>query len=447
MHEVRDPLHVFVHYDDDEKAVINSAAYQRLRHIHQLAMTYLVYPGASHKRFEHCLGVMELAGRIYDQVTRPDKLTDELRDVVPTPGDRSHHYWRMVVRMAALCHDTGHLPFSHAAEDELLPPGWDHERITWEIVHSPQMAPIWERMRPKPEPGDVAKIALGPRKVEKFGFDLAFDEWEAILAEMIVGDAFGADRMDYLLRDSLHTGVVYGRFDHNRLIETLRVLHRPPQDRSEGGADEERREPALGCERGGLQSAEALLLARYFMFAQVYYHPTRLAYNEHLKDFLLEWLPERQFPVDVDSHLTHDDNEVLDAIRVAARDSALPGHDAALRIVERRHFKVAYESGADDTGRAVQAIAQAAAGEFGPALVRHGASPRRGAPPDFPVLERDGSSASSLALSEVLRRLPASRDEYVLVDPDIRENAKKWTRQERERVVAEAQAIETEEDR
>src|SRR5919204_4745784 len=154
VHEVRDPIHVFVHYDDDEQAVIDSAPFQRLRSIHQLALSYLVYPGATHKRFEHSLGVMYLAGRIYDVVTRQDKVTDEIRDVVPTAGSdpRGHSYWRSALRMAALCHDTGHLPFSHAAEDDLLPDGWDHERITWEISTPRCSPPSGTRSSPNPTP-------------------------------------------------------------------------------------------------------------------------------------------------------------------------------------------------------------------------------------------------------------------------------------------------------
>ena len=73
IHEIRDPIHVFIRLDSDERKVLNSPPFQRLRHIHQLALTYLVYPGATHKRFEHSLGVMELASRIYDVVTEPEK--------------------------------------------------------------------------------------------------------------------------------------------------------------------------------------------------------------------------------------------------------------------------------------------------------------------------------------------------------------------------------------
>ena len=111
-------------------------------------------------------------------------------------------------------------------------------------------------------PKHVAKLALGPKEMR----EEAFSAWETILSEIIVGDAFGVDRMDYLLRDSLHTGVAYGRFDHFRLVDTLRILPMPP---SGDGDDEESEALGLGIEVGGIQSAEALLLARYFMYSQV----------------------------------------------------------------------------------------------------------------------------------------------------------------------------------
>jgi len=385
VHEVRDAVHVFIAFDDDERAVIDSGPFQRLRDIHQLALSYLVYPGASHKRFEHSLGVMELASRIYDVVTRPDKITDEVRDVVPAVGQRDHDYWRSVVRMAALCHDLGHLPFSHAPEDDLLPEGWDHERITREIIHSNEMIDVLGSFRPKIDPDDVVKLALGPKKVEKLRLGLDFTPLDGILAEMIVGDAFGADRMDYLLRDSLHTGAVYGRFDHHRLIDTLRIIPSAPREEGEeGGAGD----PQLGCERGGLYSAEALVLARYFMFAQVYFHPTRLAYNEHLKDFLKAWLEHDTFPTDCDGHLSFSDSRVLVAIDDATADSAHPGHAHARRIVKRDHFKVAYQRHPEDPAGLVAALSEHVASEFDPVLVRYGASPKRGDPPEFSVRER-----------------------------------------------------------
>jgi len=271
-HEFRDPIHTFISLRTDERRVVDSRPFQRLRHIHQLALTYLIYPGATHKRFEHSLGVMHLASRIFDAVTAAENIFDEsVRKIIPDEDGK--RYWRSVLRTAALCHDLGHLPFSHAAEDQLLPNGYDHERLTKDIISSPEMLEIWETMTPRLRSDDIIKLAIGPKKAEP----LELDTWESILAEIIIGDAFGADRMDYLLRDSYHAGVEYGKFDHNRLINTLRILPLSYADTDE---------PALGLESGGLESSEGLMVARYFMYRQVYLHPIRRVYDIHLIDFL-----------------------------------------------------------------------------------------------------------------------------------------------------------------
>ena len=121
MHELRDPIHVFIHLDDAERVVINSPHFQRLRYIHQLALTYHLYPGATHRRFEHSLGVMELAARIFDVVTARDHVDNETFNALkPLQCKCKLSYWRRVLRMAALCHDLGHLPFSHAGKNYCL---------------------------------------------------------------------------------------------------------------------------------------------------------------------------------------------------------------------------------------------------------------------------------------------------------------------------------------
>ena len=188
LHEIRDPLHVFIKLNNDERRVLDSRPFQRLRDIHQLAMTYLVYPGATHKRFEHSLGVMELAGRIFDVITSPVNVLPAIRDSLrELQEEKDLGYWRQVLRMSALCHDIGHLPFSHAAEADLLPPGWDHERITRELIYSPELTAIWAKMTPPVRPDDIAKLATGPK--EPAGND--FTPWEALLSQIIVGTAFG----------------------------------------------------------------------------------------------------------------------------------------------------------------------------------------------------------------------------------------------------------------
>ena len=310
-HETRDSIHGFIKLDSDERRVLDSPPVQRLRHIHQLAMSYLVYPGATHKRFEHSLGVMELAGRVFDVLTAQDNIHDSVRQTVMNLTDEQKAYWRRVLRMAALCHDIGHLPFSHAAEKELLPEGRSHESITADLIRSDLMAEIWEALTPPLRPLDIAKISVG----QKYMAGETFTDWELLLYEIIGGDSFGVDRMDYLLRDSHHAGVAYGKFDHLRLIETMRVLPVSQQDDS----------PALGVESGGIHSTEALLLARYFMFMQVYCHPVRVAYDLHLKEFLLDWLPGGKFPQEWDCLKTLTDDRFSAELRMQPRTSPRMG--------------------------------------------------------------------------------------------------------------------------
>lgn len=216
-HEIRDAIHIFIRLDTDERSIVDSRPVQRLRHIQQLALTNLVYPGATHKRFEHSLGVMELAGRVFDVLTRKE-LREKIRKAFPIDlrDEGLCKYWRRVVRLAALCHDIGHLPFSHAAEKDLPPAEWDHERITRALLETKEMQDLFSRMRPPVATEDVVKVAIGPRKAR----DLKFDDWQTILSEIIVNDAFGVDRMDYLLRDSHHAGVGYGRFDHYPSVDS-----------------------------------------------------------------------------------------------------------------------------------------------------------------------------------------------------------------------------------
>jgi HD superfamily phosphohydrolase len=431
--EIRDPLHVFVRLDAPEQKVLNSPPFQRLRSIHQLALTYLVYPGATHRRFEHSLGVMELASRIFDVVTDPRNVAhDEAREAIPDEKD-TVNYWRRVLRLAALCHDLGHLPFSHAAEDELLPEGVDHESISRAHILSDEMRAIWEEMKPPVKPEDIALLAVGPVAGE------TVQPWQAILSEIIAGDVFGADRMDYLLRDSLHTGVAYGRFDHHRLIDTLRLL--PSSPTPTDGDETQAREPTLGVTEGGVQSAEALLLARYFSFSQVYFHRVRRIYDIHLKDFLKEWRRDHGgfLPHEPAEHLKLTDNDVTVALYREARDGEEPLRTLARRVVERgQRFKMVYSPTPED--RAVNAdagkqVAAALAERYESEAVRHDEYGKPTSPFDFPVLNRDGRVVSSTGASEVLVQVPTARFDYVFLGPQHFDEGEAWVKANRAEII------------
>ena len=430
-HEIRDAVHVFVRLDSQERRVVDSPAFQRLRHVHQLALTHLVYPGATHRRFEHSLGVMELAGRVYDVIVAERNRDARARGVFPA-GEDQLRYWRRVLRMAALCHDLGHLPFSHAAERQLLPTGRTHESLTVDLIRSDQMREIWEAVTPPLRADDIAKLAVGPKELK----DETFDPWQRILGEIIVGDSFGVDRMDYLLRDSLHAGVVYGKFDQYRLIDTLRVL---PESEEDGA------EPVLGIDQGGLQSAEGMLLARYFMYSQVYFHPVRRAYDKHLQNFLIAWLGEQGLPTDLDEFLRLTDNEVLVEINLAASDPSHRAHDPARRIVQRGHFRVLYERNPHDSDKnpeAGKAVYSAACKQFGRDSFRHDRYRQKGSATGFPVRCRDERIVSSLLCSEALSKLPRVNVDYVFVAPEVQETAKEWLRCNLENIIVQMEVDE-----
>lgn len=422
--EIRDAVHGFVLVEREEWPVLDSPLLQRLRDVHQLGMTYLVYPGASHKRFEHSLGVMDMAGRVYDVITRPENrkhfAPEILREVQETSGLL---YWRRVVRMAGLCHDIGHPPFSHAAENEILPSRVRHEHVTVRLILSSEMRGLWDNMVPPINPLHIAKVAVG----KEFLPDEDFTEWERILHDIIGHDALGVDRMDYLLRDSRHTGVSYGLFDQLRLLDTVRVL---PDPQRNPGANE------LGIEQGGIHAAEGLYLARYFMFMQVYNHPVRKAYDLHLQDFIRGAVGRLQAGLSWDSLRDFTDTHLMSKVRRAARNANARGHDAARRIVDRDHFRRVYEvtpaqvdAGDDLFDEVKQALSKA----LGDAEIKEYSRLGEGRPiVEFPIEMSDGAIRSPGSVSETFARLPISEVAYLFVDKSVREAAASVVRKIRE---------------
>jgi len=322
----RDPVHGFIRADALEAALINSRPVQRLRFIHQLGFTFLVFPGAEHSRFSHVLGAMHLAGRLYDALCAKS-------DGLLPPGGRSRE--RRLVRAAALLHDLGHAPFSHSAE-ELFAGGIDHEEMTRRLLALPEIEDLFTRHGDGLTPGDVARLLAGDGPPT-----------DRLLARLISGE-LDVDKMDYLLRDSLYCGVRYGSFDLERLLDTVLPL-----------ADPETGLWGIGVEEGGVHALEALVMARYYMFTQVYFNVTGKALELHLNQWLLE--NGERWAADPDAFLRQDDVSVWAAMR---RSGSLH----ARAIVEREHFPVAFETrehlSKDDKER-FEALLPELAGRFG----------------------------------------------------------------------------------
>ncbi len=313
----RDPIHGFIRADELETALIQSRPMQRLRFIRQLGWTFLVFPGAEHSRFSHVLGTMHLAGRVYDA------LAAKSGGRVPA-GRRSLE--RRLVRVAALLHDVGHAPFSHSAEDLFAEP-IDHEEMTRRLIDAPELQEIFDRHGAGLDGRQVQQVLSrgteGPRQ----------------LLSDIVTSELDVDKMDYLRRDSLYCGVEYGSYDLERLIDTVAPIEDPTG------------QWRIGVDYGGVHALEALVMARYYMFTQVYFNVTGKAMELHYA----EWLRAAgiRWPAEAEAFLQHDDVSVYETMRRSQNRHARA-------LVERERYALAFETGehltADEQRRLAELI-------------------------------------------------------------------------------------------
>lgn len=234
--EFRDPIHGFIPIYEEELAIVNSPIFQRLRSIKQLSFAYLVYHGAEHSRFGHVLGTMHIVSKGLEKIKKNSESIGINLEV--TADDFK------LARFAALLHDIGHQPFSHAL-DKTIPDA--HEKYSSAIVKN-VFASVIEKA--KVNPNDVVNLIEGKSPFKK-----------PFLSSLINGQ-LDVDKFDYLLRDSLYAGVKYGIFDLDRLLDSLAVV------------DEE-----LVVLEKGYYAAEQLIIARYHMFEQLYQHRTKRAFE------------------------------------------------------------------------------------------------------------------------------------------------------------------------
>ncbi len=226
--EIKDPVHGYIYITESEKNIIDSYPMQRLRRLRQLAGSEYVYPGANHTRFEHCVGVMYLAGKVLENPNISRVVTDQETEVA---------------RLAALLHDVGHGPFSHVFEHLLIRDlDKTHEDITSWLIEKSEVGDKLGKMGYRPE--EISQLAVG--KLHKPG--------RAFL-DQIISSAVDVDKQDFIVRDTYHTGAEYGFIDIFRLIHALDVL----------GEN-------LAVELGALSALESFIIARIESFKSIYFH-------------------------------------------------------------------------------------------------------------------------------------------------------------------------------
>lgn len=392
--EIRDPVHGFIELNEWERDVINHPVFQRLRRIRQLSMTDMVYPGAMHTRFEHSLGVMHVATQMFESIRRKreDFLKSELKF-----NDSGLDRDRVLIRLATLLHDVGHAPFSHASEELMVTRPDNNKKYKHEdySVGAVEMLmrdvieghPFNDNYRITAQ--DVADLLAGNVRLGR-----------SVLWSNIVSSQLDADRADYLLRDSHHAGVSYGRYDLGRLLATITVAFN-----SEGS-------PMLGIEEGGEHAAEGLIIARYMMFTQVYYQHTRRIFDYHssqaIKCLLSRCSPKVEngaafcFPPptsssNIESYLKWDDWRVLGQIS----EGHAGEHGRILK--ERDHFRRVYKTSERPTPEELDRLEriQVELGDIPRFIDRAPASWYKFDNLEIPILIRGGTSERFVSLSQL----------------------------------------------
>lgn len=329
--EIRCPLHGAIDVDGDELAVINEPFVQRLRGIRQLGFSHLPFPGATHTRYAHSLGVMHLAGRAFDSCFRDEPFSSRAR----------HRAYRHVVRLAALCHDLGHPPFSHAAEfampplRELRVGAYSPERVAARLdaqathedytVAILTQSPVAARIRDHFPftPRHVAALVSHEVAVDDDFFVDRGVDLRPLLSQLISSD-LDVDRLDYLRRDAYYTGTRYGEVDVTWLVSHL-TRHTDDQGRV-----------CLALDRRALYAFDDFMMARFHMFVMVYFHQKSVAYERMLQRYMTDPSCTYRLPADLDDYLRCDDAELTHHLRTAESPWAK-------RLVGKHPFKLAVE--------------------------------------------------------------------------------------------------------
>jgi uncharacterized protein len=319
-HEIRDPIHGAIRISASERHILDHDFIQRLRGIRQLGFTQHSFPSATHTRFSHSIGVMHIAGKIFDTLQLPI-------------SENKQRQFRSLIRMTALLHDSGHGPYSHAAE-YVMPPKKElfsdtesteratHEDYTVAILTQTDINDVLERefgfsgkhvaalIDPHFETGDDFFIYNGLDLRTIFG--------------QIISSNLDADRLDYLIRDSYFTGVRYGEVDVNWLVNNM------------GYHVSDRNEVSLALERSALYALENFLLARLHMFLMVYFHKKSLSYELLFREWLQDPECTYKIPSDLEEYKYIDDGHLW----YHMIQSPLA---AAQAIKNRNVYKVAFE--------------------------------------------------------------------------------------------------------
>jgi HD superfamily phosphohydrolase len=295
---IRDPLWNNVRIDATAMRLVDSRPFQRLRYVRQLGLAYLVYPGATHTRFEHALGTHHLATQSLGLLAA----RGELRGIAEEQ--------QAIVRAAALLHDLGHYPFSHALEEIGAA---HHEDVARPLIIGGEIAHILGDAYGQDAPDEIVALIRGR---------------SASPLQGLISGSLDLDKIDYLKRDALMCGVPYGEIDVDRLLDALVIVPDPATGR-----------PGIGVLEKGLSALESLLFAKYQMYRNVYWHHAVRSATAMYKRLVESAIGAGA--MDASTLASFTDEGLLHRLERDAPEPPLAGLLAALR--ERRLYKRALQ--------------------------------------------------------------------------------------------------------
>ncbi len=291
---LRDPVWNNIRVDELTLTLVDTEVFQRLRYVRQLGWTYLVYPGATHSRFEHALGTHHLSRRTLALLCEAEDST--------SIGEVD----QAIVRSAALLHDVGHYPFSHALEEI---GALHHEDVARPLITEGSVASILSAQLGKDAPLKVLDLIRGRSDSPLQG---------------LISGSLDLDKIEYLKRDAFMCGVPYGEIDVDRLTNSLVLVDDPETGRR-----------SLGVQEKALSALESLLFAKYQMYRNVYWHHAVRSATAMYKRLVEDAV--RTDVVDVQSLARHTDEGLMHRLE---SDSPTP---LLAALKERRLYKRAAE--------------------------------------------------------------------------------------------------------
>lgn len=307
--EIRDPVHGSIHILEEEIPIITHNFFKRLRNIKQLGFSEYIFPGATHTRYIHSIGVMDIGRRAFEKLFKKYE------------GTKDYLRLRQTFKLACLLHDIGHAPLSHSTESVMpllseleIPKEFltkqeqqhdrqaSHEDYTIKAIADSSFAESFHAVENKfgVERKCIADLIIG-RTTQDDYFTIEGINYFGLLHQLVSSE-LDCDRMDYLLRDSYFCGVSYGNYDLDWMIDNLDIC--VIDDKA-----------FLGISERAVITFDDFLLSRYHMFVMVYFHYRAVCLEQLLMKYFRNSPEEYVIPADIEEYIEHDDHRLIKVLR------------------------------------------------------------------------------------------------------------------------------------